>query len=129
MINKTIKDTYNQDEVDLLRDDMQALEKELAREKDKVLKLEEDSRITKTRLRERDMIEEEYIRGVIVTGTTSGSVGTQTTHSHNLGRKPKFTFITPKSNGTVYVSSDADATNIYIKGSDASLDFEAYCLL
>ena len=82
-----------------------------------------------TRLMERDKIEEEYLLGKKISGTTSASAGTQTSHPHYLGRTPSFVFITPKSNGTIYVSATADKTNIYVKGSDPSLDFDAYVLI
>lgn len=61
----------------------------------------------------------------IISGTTSATVGTQTTHAHGMGRTPTFWFLKHKSNGVVYESAVADATNIYVKGSAASLAFEA----
>ncbi len=62
----------------------------------------------------------------VVSGTTHATAGTQTSHAHNLGRVPSIVLITPKSNGVVYVSAAADATNIYVKGSASSLQFDAY---
>jgi hypothetical protein len=65
----------------------------------------------------------------VITGTTSGTVGTQTAHAHGLGATP-FTYnIRMKSNGVVYESAVPDATNIYVKGSVASLAFEAALLI
>lgn len=61
----------------------------------------------------------------VITGTTHATVGTETTHPHTLGVVPDFVAITEKSNGTVYQSQPADATNVYVKGSATSLDFEA----
>lgn len=60
----------------------------------------------------------------IISGTTSGTIGTQTSHAHGGGKTPLFYFIKPKSNGVVYESAVADTTNIYVKGSAASLTFE-----
>jgi hypothetical protein len=60
-----------------------------------------------------------------ISGTTSGTVGTQTTHAHGGGTIPACYWIKPKSNGVVYESAVADATNVYVKGSAASLTFEA----
>jgi len=57
------------------------------------------------------------------TGTTSGTIGTQTSHAHGLGVAPDFVAITETANGTVYVSAASDATNIFVKGSAASLTF------
>jgi hypothetical protein len=61
----------------------------------------------------------------IISGTTSATIGTQTTHAHGGGKIPLFYDIKPKSNGVVYESAVADATNIYVKGSAASLTFDA----
>jgi hypothetical protein len=60
----------------------------------------------------------------IVAGTTSATIGTQTTHAHGGGKVPAFYLIKPKSNGVVYESAVPDATNIYVKGSAASLTFD-----
>lgn len=57
-------------------------------------------------------------------GTTHAITGTQTTHAHGVGGTPDFVAITSKGNGVVYLSSLTDATNIYIKGSAASLIFD-----
>jgi hypothetical protein len=68
-----------------------------------------------------------YIVIRIISGTTSGTIGTQTTHAHGGGKVPAFYVIKSKSNGVVYESAVADATNIYVKGSAASLTFDAIC--
>jgi hypothetical protein len=64
---------------------------------------------------------------MVITGTTSGTIGTQTAHAHGLGYIPTRIAITPTSNGVIYQSAAADATNIYVKGSAASLTFGAIC--
>jgi len=79
------------------------------------------------RLKERDTITNGYIFSKIITGTTSASAGTETTHTHTLKRDPSFVFITSKSNGVVYLT-DKDKDNIKVKGSASSLDFTAYLL-
>jgi len=84
---------------------------------------------TKTKLSERDKIEESYILGRKITGTTHASAGTETTHPHYLGRIPSYIFITPTSDGIIYKSKSPDKTNIYVKGSAISLTFDAYVLL
>lgn len=61
----------------------------------------------------------------IISGTTSPTIGTQTSHAHGMARVPTFWFIKGKSNGLVYESAVADATNVYVKGSAASLTFDA----
>jgi hypothetical protein len=50
--------------------------------------------------------------------------GTQTTIPHGLGVTPSFVLITEKGNGVVYLSAPSDATNIYVKGSAASVVFD-----
>ena len=84
---------------------------------------------TKTKLNERDKIAEAYLLGKKISGTTSGSIGTETSHPHYLGKTPSYVFITPTSNGIIYQSKSADKTNIYVKGSASSLTFDAYVLL
>ena len=58
-----------------------------------------------------------------VIGTTSATVGTQTTHAHGLALVPKFYLILPRGNGVVYEGATPDITNIYVKGSAASIPF------
>jgi len=58
-----------------------------------------------------------------VIGTTSATVGTQTTHAHGLALVPKFYLILPKGPGEVYQGASPNETNIYIKGSAASIPF------
>lgn len=55
--------------------------------------------------------------------TTDGTPGTEVSIPHGLGQAPSFVLITPESNGVVYLSAGSDATNFYVKGSAASLDF------
>lgn len=62
---------------------------------------------------------------VKVTGTTSATAGTETTHAHTLGAVPDFVSLTPKANGTLYWTTAPDATNIYLKSSGTSTPFEA----
>lgn len=64
-----------------------------------------------------------------IQGTTAAGVGTQSTHAHGLGYTPTYVIIVETSNGVVYISAVADATNIYVKGSAASLTFDAYLAL
>jgi len=61
---------------------------------------------------------------VKISGTTSATPGTQTTHAHGQST-PRAVILVPKSNGIVYLSADPDSTNIYVKGSAASLNFDA----
>ena len=64
-----------------------------------------------------------YVR--VISGTTSASVGTQTSHAHGGGKIPVFYWIKSKKSGSIYESAVADATNIYLKGSAANLTFDA----
>jgi len=75
----------------------------------------------------RDLIADNYMFSKIITGTTSGTGGTETTHTHKLGRDPSFVFITSQSNGVVYLTSKSTA-DIKVKGSVSSLNFTAYLL-
>ncbi len=61
-----------------------------------------------------------------VSGTTNATAATQNAYAHGLGYAPATVIVTPKSNGVVYESQAADATNIYLSGSAASLNFDAY---
>jgi len=79
--------------------------------------------------KEREKISLNYLMGLKISGVTHGTPGTQTTHAHGLGKTPLFVFIVPKSNGVVYISALADTTNIYVKGSAADLNFNAFCIL
>jgi hypothetical protein len=73
-----------------------------------------------------------------ITGTTSGTPGTRTTHAHGLGYAPTKTHIlvdilpgdddNNAANGTVGVVK-TDATYIYVKGSVASTAFIARVIL
>ena len=56
-------------------------------------------------------------------GTTSATVGTQTTHAHGLALVPKFYLILARGNGVVYEGAPPNETNIYLKGSAASIPF------
>ena len=60
----------------------------------------------------------------VITGTTSPTVGTQTTHAHNKGSTPYGWAIRSKGTGVVYESAVPDATNFYVKGTVASTSFE-----
>ena len=57
-------------------------------------------------------------------GTTHATPGTETIHAHGVNGTPDFVAITSKGDGVVYISTAADATNIYVKGSAASLNFD-----
>lgn len=61
----------------------------------------------------------------VISGTTSVTIGTQTTHAHSQGKVPLFYTLKSRSNGVVYEGAVADATNIYVKGGAASLNFDA----
>jgi hypothetical protein len=68
------------------------------------------------------------LQGNLISGTTSATAGTQTTHAHGLGKVPDRILITEKGNGIVYVSAAADATNIYVSASAASIPFDAWVI-
>lgn len=66
----------------------------------------------------------------IITGTTSATVGTQTSHAHGLPVTPdsNHVMILNKGAGVVYQSANPDATKIYVKGTVASLAFTVWIL-
>lgn len=66
---------------------------------------------------------------VKVSGTTSVTPATETTHAHTLGAVPDFVALTPKANGTLYMTTPPDATNIYLKSSAASVPFDALVMI
>lgn len=61
-----------------------------------------------------------------LTGTTNATANTQNTYPHGLGYIPNKVMLTPRGNGVVYESAAADATNIYVSASAASIPFDAY---
>lgn len=61
-----------------------------------------------------------------VSGTTDATAETQEAYAHGLGYTPTTVLVTPKGNGVVYESQAADATNIYLSASAASINFDAY---
>ena len=60
---------------------------------------------------------------VKISGVSSATIGTETTHAHLLANIPLWYIILPLGNGVVYESKAADQTNIYIKASAASISF------
>jgi hypothetical protein len=72
-------------------------------------------------------IEAAQLQIILVLGTTSPTIGTQTSHAHTAGIPPRFYTIKSKAAGVVYESAPSDQTNIFIKGTVASLAFEATC--
>ena len=62
---------------------------------------------------------------VVISGTSSATIGTETTHAHNQNTKPYATIILAQGNGLVYESKAPDATNFFIKAAVASIPFTA----
>jgi hypothetical protein len=56
--------------------------------------------------------------------TTDASAGTQSSVAHNLGVTPQSILITPRNNGVVYLSQQADSSFFYVKGSASSVNFD-----
>ena len=104
-----------------LNDKVQGLEQERLKDENRFSNLE-------TKLRERDTIEEALLHGERITGTTHASAGTASEHTHTLGQEPIIVFITPGSNGIIYLTAK-DSSKITVKGSANSLDFVAYLLI
>lgn len=61
-----------------------------------------------------------------LTGTTSASIGTAVTVAHGLGYTPTNVIVSPRGAGSVYQSAAADATNVTIAGTAASIAFDVY---
>ena len=62
----------------------------------------------------------------MISGTTSATAGTETSHAHGGScGVPKMYLIKTKKTGNVYESRVADATNVYLKGSAASITSDA----
>jgi len=117
----------NEEDIQKLTDNIKSVETNLSGLQSSFDAITRRLEQSEARLRERDLITSGYLDSKIITGTTSASAGTETTHAHPLGRNPKFVFITSKSNGVVYLT-DKDKDNIKVKGSASSLDFTAYLL-
>jgi len=74
-------------------------------------------------------IENAILEMRVISGTTSATIGTETSHAHGGTRGvPKMYLIKTKKSGNVYESKAADATYIYLKGSAASITFDAIIL-
>jgi predicted RNase H-like nuclease (RuvC/YqgF family) len=114
-------------QIEELRRLITRLERDFGESQERISDLQRHLTTAETRLKERASVADVYMFSRIITGTTDGSVGTATTHSHSLGRTPSFVFLTPESNGVVYLT-DKDKDKITVKGSASSLDFTAYLL-
>lgn len=77
---------------------------------------------------ERFRIDSKLMVCKIITGTTNASAGTESTHSHMLGRTPNIVLVLPDANATIYKSKAPDATNFYLKSSANSTSFTAFIL-
>jgi len=66
----------------------------------------------------------------IVTGTTSATAGTQTSHAHGLGIAPDVNhiMILSKGAGVVYLSALPTDTYIFVKSTGSSIDFAAWII-
>ena len=70
----------------------------------------------------------------IVTGTTSATPGTRTSHAHGMNYTPTIVIVVPAGvNGDTADAASVplvsvDATNITVKGSAASVNFTAYLM-
>jgi len=64
----------------------------------------------------------------IITGTTSGSAGTETSHAHYLSKTPNIVLLLTEANATIYKSKASDPTNFYVKSSGTSTPFTAFVL-
>lgn len=61
-----------------------------------------------------------------LTGTTNATAGTSTAVAHGLGYTPTKVLLTARGNGVVYEDTAADATDIHVSASAASINFDAY---
>lgn len=64
-------------------------------------------------------------QAVIITGTTDAVAGTESAHAHQGGTTPRTYLVLSRGNGFIYESKAPDATNVYLKGSAASLPLTA----
>lgn len=70
-------------------------------------------------------------RIALVTGTTSGTAETQTTHPHGLPITPlnnQIIFVAQDKAGSIYCSAVADETNFYVKCDIVTVSFTAIIL-
>ena len=66
---------------------------------------------------------------VLVTGTTNGSVNTETAHAHGEGIAPLIWIPVLKDKaGDIYQSKASDGVNFYSKSIVASVSFTALCV-
>lgn len=66
-----------------------------------------------------------------ITGTTSGTPTTQTTHAHGLSITPladQVIIVAQDKSGSIYLSAATDGTNIYVKCDIATVAFTAIIL-
>lgn len=61
-----------------------------------------------------------------LTGTTAAAVGATVTVAHGLGYAPSHVVVSSRGAGAVYQAASADATNVTIAGTAASLPFDVY---
>jgi len=61
----------------------------------------------------------------LITGTTSATANTTTTHAHNGGVAPKFYLLLSRGNGLIYEAAIPDATNISVRSPGVSIPFTA----
>ena len=61
-----------------------------------------------------------------ISGTTSGTADTETTHAHSMSFTPTLFNIVVKDSGSIYFSSDPDGTNFYVSSPETSLDFDIF---
>lgn len=76
----------------------------------------------------KNQVREDNLYETIIEGTCSSSVGTETSHNHNLPGTPKKVVIVPTLGGVVYLTGTT-ATQIKVKSTVASTTFKAYCQL
>lgn len=61
----------------------------------------------------------------ILTGTTSGTANTTTTHAHGGGIVPRFYTLLSRGNGLLYEAAAPDQTNISVRSPATSIPFTA----
>ena len=117
-----------QQEVEILRSEVDELKKLKNIPSQEPKPLIEQINALQTLSDERYRIGSKLMLCKIITGVTSGSAGTESTHPHYLNKTPNIVLLLAEASATIYKSKASDPTNFYVKSSGTSTPFTAFVL-